>query len=259
MLTDPNLVTGESIGKLNFNQDEFEKFRNVGKISCIPAQLVCTQAKNWYHSAINRINSSVYSDLCNIMIKNKCNKPTAHNYTQLYDLVLSPYINQPINFIEIGLGTNNQDVPSHMAESYTVGSSLRGWREYFHWKDKCINGADVDPRILFEEPGIKTHYLDQTNPTSILACYQALSLLEDGIDCILDDGLHEFQSNITLLLCSWPYLNRNGLYIIEDISKGTFTSLISFLNKMALDADYAGFELPSNIKSDNRVIILQKR
>lgn len=36
-------------------------------------------------------------------------------------------------------------------------------------------------------------------------------------------------------------------------------SYINMVKKMALDADYAGFDLPSALKSDNRVIVLQKR
>ena len=148
MLTNPNFLAGESINRLNFNQDESQKLITLGKESSIPSDLVRTQAKDWFNNSVERINNKTYSELCKTMIKNKCNKPTAHNYTQLYDLILSPYINKPMNFIEIGLGTNNQDVPSHMSASYTVGSSLRGWREYFNWKDKYINGADVDPRSL---------------------------------------------------------------------------------------------------------------
>jgi hypothetical protein len=259
MLTTANFQEGESINRLSFNQDECQKLRTLGKESSIPLDLVRTQAKNWFNKSVEKINNHTYSELCKVMIKNKCNKPTAHNYTQLYDLILSPYINKPINFIEIGLGTNNQDVPSHMSEFYVVGSSLRGWREYFNWKDKYINGGDIDPRILFQEPGIRTHYLDQTNPVSISACYQELGFLETGIDCLLDDALHQFHSNITLLLCSWQYLNRGGIYMIEDMSKKTFDSIINMIEKMALDADYAGFELPSTTKSDNRVIVLQKR
>ena len=145
-----------------------------------------------------------------------------------------------------------------MGGSYAVGSSLRGWREYFNWTND-IYGADIDPRVLFQEPGIRTHYLDQTNPISISTCYQHFGFLETGIDCILDDGLHAFHSNIALLLSSWVYLNRGGIYMIEDMCKGTFDSIINMVEKMALDADYAGFELPSPLKSDNRVIILQKR
>lgn len=215
-------------------------------------------AQAFFNEAVRRIESQKFSHLCNTMIANSCNKPTAHNYTQLYDVVLDGVRKGPLHFIEVGIGTNNQDVPSMMAQTYSPGASLRGWRDYFEDPGMTVIGADVDPRVLFREPRIETGYINQLNPSSIVAFLQRFGFMETGIDVILDDGLHEFRSNFTLLVSAWAWLRPNGLFIIEDIDANTFAALQRYFGVISLSADIAAFELPSYSKADNRVIMLQK-
>jgi hypothetical protein len=145
-----------------------------------------------------------------------------------------------------------------MAPTYPFGSSLRGWRTYLTNPETTIFGGDIDPRVLLSEDRIQTFYLNQLNPTSIVEFQRKSGLDVSGIDFFLDDGLHEFRSNLTLLLLVWPNIKKDGLYLIEDISEGTFGSLITLLQKLSLNALGVGMELPSRVKSDNRIIILQK-
>ena len=56
-----------------------------------------------------------------------------------------------LNIFEVGLGTNNVDVPSNMGKDGKPGASLRAWRDYFP-------NADIDTRILFKEDKIQTFY-----------------------------------------------------------------------------------------------------
>jgi hypothetical protein len=229
------------------------------KISKIKPGFVKNFDEQDFQRVISNINSGDKTDLCRILEKNDCNKSIAHNYTYLYDVVLSPYRKKDINFVEVGLGTNNQDVPSMMNVNYQPGSSIRGWKEYFGFSKRDVYGVDIDERVFFKASGIKTGYLDQLDPSAIAHCYDSFGFDKTGIDVILDDGLHTFLSNFTLLISTWPYINHGGIYMIEDIATGFYNSMMSALPQLNLDADVIGFELPSTVKADNRVIMLQKR
>lgn len=255
--TEANFHAFESVNPFEFNR-AFEDRQLAPGTSEFPADLVRNSSSTWFETACERINSETYSPLCEDMIANRCNKPVAHNYTQVYHEILAPFQSSKLAFAEIGIGTPNQDVPSAMADSYTFGASLRGWRQYLRNNDTIVNGGDIDPRVLFQEERIQTNYINQLNPVQIDA-YLKASGLASGIDFILDDGLHEFRSNLCLLSSVWPYLKQNGLYLIEDMSAKIFNQLIEMISSLSLGADCAGFELPSAIKSDNRIIVLQKR
>ena len=136
-----------------------------------------------------------------------------HLYTDMYHMLFFSNRHNVRNLLEIGLGTNNQDVPSNMRATGKPGASLRAFRDYF--PNANIYGADIDKRVLFEEDRIKTFYVDQTNPESI-----AKMLYETGVeefDIILDDGLHNAVAAITLLEHSFHKLKSGGIYIIEDV------------------------------------------
>ena len=49
-------------------------------------------------------------------------KSTYHNYDTLYDCLFSDFVGKEINFFELGLGTNNTDVPSNMGEDGVPGA-----------------------------------------------------------------------------------------------------------------------------------------
>jgi len=106
------------------------------------------------------------SVLCSIMDEEKSDKGRGHNYTTLYNYLFESIRNDKLNLLEVGLGTNNVDVPSNMGKDGTPLASVRGWRKYFPNAD--IHGADIDTRILKNENRIKTHYIDQLNLDSII-------------------------------------------------------------------------------------------
>jgi hypothetical protein len=90
------------------------------------------------------------TELCKIMSAHGSDKGGGwHNYTLLYDFLLHERRSQVRSVFEVGIGTNNLDVPSNMGAGGRPGASLRGWREYF--SQAQIFGADVDQRILFSE------------------------------------------------------------------------------------------------------------
>ena len=151
--------------------------------------------------------------MCEIFKDNNSDKSTYHNYTTFYNYLFSEFIGKNINFLELGLGTNNLDVPSNMGKTGTPGASLYAFREYF--KNANICGADIDKRILFDDENIWTFYVDQRNSEDIKNLWDNFE--DTKFDIIIDDGLHDYSANITFFENSIHMLKEGGIYIIEDI------------------------------------------
>ena len=163
--------------------------------------------------SLSDINLSNATGLCHIMKKYGSDKGLGwHNYTLIYDKLFNKFIDKNISIFEVGLGTNNTDVPSNMGPNGKPGASLYGWREYF--KNANVYGADVDTRILFESDNIKTYFVDQLNKDTIDNLWSKIPV---EFDIIIDDGLHTFEANMNFLENSFHKLKEGGIYIIEDI------------------------------------------
>jgi hypothetical protein len=115
--------------------------------------------------------------------------------------------------LEVGLGTNNEDIVSNMGKGGKPGASLHAFREFA--PSARIYGADVDRRILFEDTNIRTFYVDQTDPGS----FEALAAnIDEKFDLIIDDGLHSPNANIATLLFGLKNLKLGGCIVVEDIA-----------------------------------------
>ena len=149
------------------------------------------------------------------MTKHGSDKGRAHNYTAVYSALFQGRWNQPLRVLELGLGSNNPDVPSNMGVFGVPGASHRGWRELF--PNAAVYGADVDRRILFREDRIKTFYCDQSDRSSIRELWSQPDL-QGGADIIIEDGLHTFEANVSFLEESLDHLCPGGIYVTEDIT-----------------------------------------
>ena len=185
-----------------------------------------------------------------------------HNYTSvIYEDLFNPIRNQPLNLLEIGIGTIRHDIPSSMIGTpggYSPGSSLRGWKEFF--PNGQVHGCDIDDTILFNEDRLSTFYLDQTSEESIQT-----QIIDKNIryDVIIDDGLHDFKVNWAVLKQLYPVLKSPGIYIIEDI--GDFDSNLFYndpfythLMNNGVYCQYLQIDNPSNT-SDNNIVLLRKK
>ncbi len=142
-------------------------------------------------------------------------KGTKHQYDLVYSNLMSNYKNDEVAILEIGLGTNNTDVPSNMGKLGKPGASLRAWRDYF--VNGQIVGCDIDPRILFTEDRITTFELDQTNDLSWSNLLK--NLQGKKFNLVIDDGLHSPFANLMSLKYSLELLTPGGVLVIEDISE----------------------------------------
>jgi hypothetical protein len=198
------------------------------------------------------------TELCEIMTRNQSDKGNLHNYTTVYDKLFSKRRSDQIRLFEMGLGTNNEDVPSNMGRYGRPGASLYGWREYF--PNGTIYGGDVDRRILFTSDRINTYYCDQTDPKAIRDMWSEPSL--SGLfDIIIDDGLHTFAANECLIENSLHKLAPGGVYIVEDIRLSDIPLFEAKLPEWKAKYPYT-FQLvklpPAVYENDNNLLIVTK-
>ena len=141
-------------------------------------------------------------------------KATLHDYHYLYGHILKD-AGAITGICEIGLGTNNIDVVSNMGDAGRPGASLRAFRD--HCQNAQVYGADIDRRILFEDDRIRTFFVDQTDVASIDALGQSVP---DGLDLVIDDGLHSPDANLNSLRFALAKIKIGGWAVVEDISPG---------------------------------------
>jgi SAM-dependent methyltransferase len=172
---------------------------------------------------------------------NGSDKGSSHGYSNLYALILAPLMpSAKIRILEIGLGTNSTNVPSNMGREGVPGASLRAWASASEKIE--VVGLDVDKKVLFQEPRISTYYVDQLNRESWLDLPQ--SVLENGFDLIIDDGLHAPLANLNTLLETSKMLRKGGVIVIEDVPQRALPiwTLVDYLLKKELKLEVIKFK-----------------
>ncbi len=121
-------------------------------------------------------------------------------FIQLYEKYFSSLRDSKINILEIGIEN---------------GDSLRIWREYFSKANIC--GVDIDKKN-FKIDNVDIQHGDQSNNVFLLS----LINIYKNFDIIIDDGSHQAKHIISSFNFLFPYLNDNGIYIIEDLQTSYF-------------------------------------
>ena len=183
----------------------------------------------------------------------KGGKNNHHNFAQYYSEIFYNKKDKIKNFLEIGLGTNNLDVPSNMGIEGKPLASLRAWRDFF--LNAEIYGADIDKKILKNEERIKTYYVDQTDSNSIKVMFENIGVKK--FDIILEDGLHEYNANICFFENSIEFLADDGFYIIEDIYYKDQEKFINYFKKKSYNFSIVDIFHNKNI-ANNCLIVVQK-
>jgi len=122
-------------------------------------------------------------------------------YFDIYDKVLSPYKNNHINLLEIGVQN---------------GGSLEIWDKYFKNAHK-IMGCDINPdceKLKYESTKIKV-LVDNANSEN--AFKKISEYLDVGIDILIDDGSHVSEDIIKTFAKYFNSINEGGVYIAEDL------------------------------------------
>lgn len=122
------------------------------------------------------------------------------SYLDHYDKLLTPFRNDPISILEIGVQN---------------GGSLEIWSEYFP-NAKNIIGCDINPRcsnLQYNDTRVSIvvgDICEKEVKTNILSH-------SPTFDIIIDDGSHTSADIIETFLNFWPALQDEGIYIIEDL------------------------------------------
>ena len=176
-----------------------------------------------------------------------------HNFAQYYSEIFYNRKSKIKNFLEIGLGTNNIEVPSNMGIEGKPLASLRAWRDFFINAE--IYGADIDKKILKNEERIKTYYVDQTDQNSIKDMFKEIGV--EKFDVILEDGLHEYNANICFFENSIEFLADDGFYIIEDVYYKDQEKFINYFKKKSYNFSIVDIFHNKNI-ANNCLVVVQK-
>jgi SAM-dependent methyltransferase len=152
-------------------------------------------------------------ELATLLAQHGSDKSTKHNYHIVYATLLKEMRNSSLSIIEIGLGTTNQEIPSHMETDGVPGASLRAFRDW--GKNFMVYGADIDAEILFSEDRISTYFVDQTDPRSLREL--AARFPAESVDLIIDDGWHHPWANLNTLNALWDLLKPKSFFVVEDI------------------------------------------
>lgn len=210
-------------------------------------------------------DEKISTPLCEIMGRNRSDKghtnitESRHNYTTFYYSIFNELRDKPLRVFELGLGTNNTNVPSNMGANGRPGASVYGWREFFYNSD--IFGADIDSGILFNTDKIKTFYCDQTNPKIIQNMWNEPDL-QDNFDIIIEDGLHTFSANVCFFENSIHKLKPNGYFIVEDVLQVEESLFVRKIKEWELqyhDCRFTLLKIPSLCNNcDNILLVVYK-
>ena len=174
------------------------------------------------------------SNLIDIGKKYPSNKNKS-GFINIYQKMFSEYENKQIKLLEIGIDK---------------GDSLRIWRDFFPKAKIC--GLDIIKKD-FSINGVEFFIGDQSDNNFLKDIIKKY----ESFDIIIDDGSHLSKHIISSFSFLYPYLNDNGLYVIEDLQTsyiprygGSRINLnkrntsMNFFKKLADSVNYEQFNKP---------------
>lgn len=174
----------------------------------------------------------------------------AHNYTKVYDEVMSPFRDEPINLLEIGLWC-----------PYFPGASVKAWNLYFS-KANYFGVDIVDCRQMSKER-VSIDILDQKSELMIQKYLQD----KPKFKFVIDDGCHQEDAIIISLGNLFPQVESGGIYFIEDLHVVNKLNLRKLLDKK-LSSSYISKDkidyINNNVESCNfdcgeKMLIIHKK
>ncbi len=136
--------------------------------------------------------------LCKLALKYGTDKCAKHNYTPVYYSLFKKREHKIRKVMEIGIKT---------------GASLRMWEEYF--PRAKIFGLDRKQRYLIHSGRISSFQANQDNLAGLAEIARSVG---GQLDLIVDDGSHLPSHQISSMETLMPFLERHGVYVIEDVN-----------------------------------------
>ena len=133
--------------------------------------------------------------------------PGVHNYIPFYDEKFSPYRSHA-NVLEIGTSCGGS---LWMYAQYFQSYKIIGIDMLAGWPD----GPLPYSASLENDPNISLFWNTDCHSVEFWN-----SIENNSLDIIIDDGDHSVQGQLDTFDLVWPKLNTNGVYCIEDVTKG---------------------------------------
>lgn len=155
------------------------------------------------------------------------------NYFEIYDKLLTKFVDKRITFVEIGI---------------LDGGSLFMFRNFLGKRARII-GIDLNPNAKkWEDYGFEVFIGDQSNRNFWKSLFDQIG----NIDVLLDDGGHKNDQQILTVSSVLPYINDEGLIIVED----THTSFVKFESfKKLTFIEFISRKIPSLHARNNELTI----
>jgi hypothetical protein len=120
------------------------------------------------------------------------------HYFEIYDRHFSRFRGTDVHVVELGV---------------YQGGSLQMWKQYFGPNAK-IFGIDINPHCkMLEEEQIEIFIGDQEDRIFLKSLTEKIS----RIDILIDDGGHTMKQQINTYEELFPYIDKNGVYLCEDL------------------------------------------
>lgn len=121
-----------------------------------------------------------------------------NHYFEIYDKHFSRFRGAEVHVVEFGV--------SH-------GGSLQMWKKYFGPNAK-IYGIDINPHCKqLEEEQVEIFIGDQEDRDFLKSLAERIP----RIDILIDDGGHSMKMQINTYEELFPYIDKNGIYLCEDL------------------------------------------
>jgi len=167
-----------------------------------------------------------------------------HNYTPIYSRLFEFSKDLDLNIFELGI---------------FKGCSIRGWERYF--KNSKIFAGDISVEYLINDGKVVSYACDQDDKSSIDSLWKNFDSAE-FFDIIIDDGKHEFFSNLNFLNSSIHMLKNGGIFVIEDLTistKNEFEKIIDNLKSYHKFSEIFLLDIPNVHNAvDNCLLIIRK-
>jgi len=161
-------------------------------------------------------------------IFNKLNNSKGHGYSPFYQKIFFPLKKKKLRLLEIG--------------SFS-GASAAAFVNYFD--DIEIFCLDINiSNFKYKSNQIKVFGLDIRNVSSLEKFFKKIGLNknESFFDIIIDDGSHKLSDILFSINYFFPYLKKDGLYIIEEYNFPKYFDHLNDVNHIFIE------DLINNIK-----------
>ncbi len=138
-----------------------------------------------------------------------------HNYVAIYDPLFTPFRDEAINFLEIGI---------------RFCKSLKMWRDWF--PNATIYGVDIRQKWVNKYQSEERMVLECVDQSD---AQQLTEYAKKGPwKVIVDDGSHHSQDQILTFGILWDQVEPGGYYIIEDVHTSYYHNQrgATFVNRM---------------------------